>query len=109
MILVSIPNTYETVEREFGLAVENTIRDFQIWFERLSDMERLMGLCGFILLLFCLVISKSATRAADPGTSRSFAGSFTLVVVFSFVAGMLIDGPFDPRHFVNEEMIRSFL
>ncbi|WP_321490955.1 hypothetical protein [uncultured Hyphomonas sp.] len=109
MILASIPNAYETVEREFGHVVEDATRDFQVWYERLSDVERLMGLCGFILLLFFLVLSKSATRAADPGTGRSFAGSFTLVVVFSFVAGMLIDSPFDPRHFVNADMIRSFL
>ena len=109
MILASMPNTYEQVERELGHAVEDATRDFQIWFERLSDMERLMGLCGFILLLFCLIISKSATRSAAPGNGRSFAGSFTLVVVFSFVAGMLIDSPFDPRHFVNEDFISRIL
>ena len=109
MRLAAVPNTYETVERELAHAVEGATRDFQIWYERLSDVERLMGLCGFILLLFCLVISKSATRTADPGTARSSVGSFTLVVVFSFVAGMLIDSPFDPRHFVNADLIRSFL
>lgn len=109
MRMASVPNTYETLERDIGNLIEDALRDAQIWFERLSDVERLMGLCGFILLLFCLVISKSATRSADPSASRSFAGSFTLVVVFSFVAGMLIDSPFDPRHFVNEDMIRSFL
>jgi hypothetical protein len=109
MILASVPNTYETVEREFGRAMADTTRDLQVWFERLSDMERLMGLCGFILLLFFLILTKSATRSADPGNGRSFIGSFTLVVVFSFVAGMLIDSPFDPRHFVNEDFIRRFV
>ena len=109
MRMASVPNTYETLERDIGNLIDDASRDAQIWFERLSDMERLMGLCGFILILFCLVISKSATRAADPGTSRSFAGSFTLVVVFSFLAGMLIDSPFDPRNFVNEDFIRRIL
>ncbi len=109
MRMASIPNAYESLERDLGNMISQGTRDFQVWFERLSDTERLMGLCGFILLLFCLVIAKSATRAAVPGTSRSFAGSFTLVVVFSFMAGMLIDSPFDPRHFVNEDVIRSIL
>ncbi|MCA8890930.1 MAG: hypothetical protein KDA56_03725 [Hyphomonas sp.] len=109
MILASVPNTYETVEREFGRAMADATRDLQVWFERLSDMERLMGLCGFILLLFFLILAKAATRSADPGNGRSFIGSFTLVVVFSFVAGMLIDSPFDPRHFVNEDFIRRFV
>jgi hypothetical protein len=52
MISASIPNAYETVEREFGRVLADATRDIQVWFERLSDMERLMGLCGFILLLF---------------------------------------------------------
>ena len=73
MILATIPNTYQTVEEEFGRAIESGIRDFQIWFERLSDAERLMGLCGFILLLFCLGISKSATRAASPARTSASA------------------------------------
>ena len=53
MRMANIPNAYEKIERDLGRLIDEAARDAQIWFERLSDMERLMGLCGFILILFC--------------------------------------------------------
>ena len=79
--------------RDFGV-------DILAWVSRLTDMERLMGLVAFILVLFLLVISKASTRRREPGKARSFASAFTLVVVFSFFAGLVIDARFDASAYV---------
>ena len=105
MISGSTRSVYDTARQEVVYLADDVVRDTQLWFERLSDFERLMGLCGFILVLFFLVLTKAATRSADPSSSRSFVGSFTLVVVFSFLVGYVIDGgvdlePYIPRRFL---------
>ena len=92
-------DVYDDAVQRFVDAVQTGVGDLVHWFGRLSDVERLVGLCAFILVLFMLVLVKAKTRTSRPGRTRSFAGSFVLVVVFSFVAGLLIDSKFDPRQF----------
>ena len=91
---------YDKAEAEFLIMFEDMVGDFLHWFGRLTDLERLLGLCAFILTLFVLVVVKSSSGSSEPGKARSFVGSFTLVVAFSFLVGLLIDSEFDPRHFL---------
>lgn len=105
MISGSTQSAYDTALREIEYMVGDMIRDSQVWFDRLSDVERLVGLCGFILALFFLVLTKAATRSADPHSGRSFVGSFTLVVVFSFLTGYAIDGGLDLEAFIPRRFL----
>ncbi|HPF23116.1 MAG TPA: hypothetical protein PK417_06545 [Hyphomonas sp.] len=100
MIYASSQTVYDKAQTEFGDMVRDLVTGTLHWFGRLSDVERLVGLCAFILVLFMLVLVKATTRTHQPGKARSFVGSFVLVVVFSFLAGLLIDSEFDPRHFL---------
>ncbi|MCA8897350.1 MAG: hypothetical protein R3C00_01075 [Hyphomonas sp.] len=85
---------------EFLDMMRDFVDDTMYWLSGLSDVERLIGLCIFILLLFLLVLANGSSRTREPGRTRSFAGAFTLVVVFSFVAGLLIDSKIDPGQFL---------
>lgn len=106
---MSSQTVYEKAEREFIDMVRDLVGDITHWFGRLSDVERLIGLGAFILMLFLLVLVKAGSRERKPGKTRNFTGSFILVVTFSFLVGMLLDTPYDPRNFVNEDFIRSIL
>ena len=90
---------YDKAQTQFADMVRDLFGGLIHWFERLSDIERLVALCAFILVLFMLVLVKATTRTTKPGKTRSFIGSFVLVVTFSFLAGLLIDSKFDPRQF----------
>ncbi|MEZ5997998.1 MAG: hypothetical protein R3B98_04830 [Hyphomonas sp.] len=91
---------YEHTWDEFLVVARDFVDDTTDWMNGLSDTERLMGLCIFILLLFLLTIVNSSKREREPGKARSFTGAFLLIVMFSFVAGLLIDSPYDPRNFL---------
>ncbi len=83
---------------EFTVLWADFQRDATDWLAVRSDLERLMGLCIFILLLFLLMVARGRSRERKPGPGRSFAGAVTLVMVFSFCAGWLIDSRFDWPH-----------
>ena len=100
MITEVAHTVYDKAEQRFVDMVQTSVADLEHWFGRLSDIERLVGLCAFILVLFILVLVKATTRTSKPGKTRNFVGSFVLVVAFSFLAGMLIDSKFDPRQFL---------
>ncbi|MCA8899897.1 MAG: hypothetical protein KDA53_01465 [Hyphomonas sp.] len=91
---------YDDMWDEFLVVAKDFVDDVVDWMQGLSDLEQLMGLCIFILILFLLTLSNSANRDKDPGRARSFVGAFMLVVTFSFVAGLMIDTPYDPRNFL---------
>ena len=74
--------------------------DVMVWVSRLSDVERLIGLCAFILVLFLLVMAKSTTRRREPGKARSFASAFLLVVAFSFISGFAMDAEYNVSQYV---------
>lgn len=104
---MSSQTIYDEAQKEFIDMVRDLVGDVTHWFSRLSDLERLVGVAAFILILFLLVLVKSSTRERVPGKTRSFAGSFVLVITFSFLVGMLLDTPYDPRNFLTEDFIRS--
>lgn len=94
-------SVFEEATAEFLVLAREKGEDLMEWVNRLSDVERLIGLGLFIGVLFMLVLVQSARRKRDPGKARSFVGSFVLVVTFSFLVGLLIDSEFDPRHFLT--------
>lgn len=100
MITNAAQDVYGRAQSEFVDLVRDIIADLTHWFGRLSDLERLVGLCAFILVLFLLVLVKATTRESKPGKTRNFVGSFTLVVTFSFLVGLILDSRFDPRHWL---------
>jgi hypothetical protein len=106
---MSSKTVYDEAQQEFLDMVRDLVGDVTHWFSRLSDVERLVGLAAFILMLFLLVLVKASTREHVPGKTRNFAGSFVLVVTFSFLVGMLLDTPYDPRNFLNEDFIRNIV
>ena len=106
---MSSQTVYDEAQQEFIDMVRDLVVDVTHWFSRLSDLERLVGLGAFILMLFLLVVVKAGTREHKPAKSRNFVSSLVLVVTFSFFVGMLLETPFDPRNFVNEDFIRRFV
>ncbi len=106
---MSSQSIFDEAQSEFIDLVRDLVHDLTQWFSRLSDLERLVGLAAFILMLFLLVIVKASTRERKPAKSRNLASSLVLVVTFSFVVGMLLETPFDPRNFLTEDFIRSVL
>ncbi len=100
---------FDEAERNFSALTRDFARDMTHWFAQLSDLDRLLGLVLFILVLFVLVVVKSGTREQKPGKARSFVSAFVLVVTFSFVAGLLIDTRLDPRQFLPSDFMSNFL
>ena len=98
---------FDEAKLEFFDLVRDLVGDLTHWFSRLSDLERLVGLAAFILMLFLLVVVKAGTREHKPAKSRNFVSSLVLVVVFGFFVVMLLETPFDPRNFLNEDVIRN--
>ena len=108
MIVVAARSVYDTAQMKLVDLSEDVFGDLLRWFERLSDMERLIGLCAFIMGLFVMIVAKSASGSGGPGNTRGFLGAFTLVVAFSFLTGMVIDSRFDPRRFLADDFMSMF-
>ena len=106
---MSSQTIYEKAEHEFIDMVRDLVDDVVRWFSHLTDVERLIGLAAFILVLFLLVLVKAGSRERTPGKTRSFTAAFILVVTFSFLAGMLLDTPYDPRNLVSGDFISHVL
>lgn len=100
-----MPSAYDEARDGFVDMSRAAMHDAADWFQGLTDLERLMGLCGFIMALFVLVVVKATTRTAEPGHGRSFISSFVLVVVFSFLAGMVIDSDLDWRQYLPANFV----
>ena len=62
-----------------------------------------------ILLLLTLMLVGLVTLFQQIGVlfGTSCLFSLVLVVVFGFFVGMLLETPFDPRNFLNEDVIRN--
>jgi hypothetical protein len=100
---------YDEAQEKLAALAHDFMRDMTRWFGQLSDLERLLGLCVFILVLFVLVVVKAGRREHAPGKARSFVSSFVLVVTFSFVVGLLLDTSYDPRRFLPADFMPNFV
>lgn len=92
---VSSNSMTDRVLDELARALNAAYRDISVWVSRLDDIEKLFFICGFILLLFMLILVKAASRPKVPSRRRSFFTSLVLVMVFAFGAGWIIDSRLD--------------
>jgi hypothetical protein len=71
------------------------VRDVNLWASRLSDGERVIGICVFALVLLFLMVRRPRDYKQGGGMGRQFAFAFVIVVIFGFGVGWLFDGRFD--------------
>ncbi|MEQ8301523.1 MAG: hypothetical protein RH945_13360 [Hyphomonas sp.] len=65
--------------------------DFSIWTSRLSDAERVVGLCLFVLVLMCLMIRPRRKPKREVKTGPQFTYALIIIMIFSFGIGMAFD------------------
>ncbi|MEE9380445.1 MAG: hypothetical protein V3V03_03485 [Hyphomonadaceae bacterium] len=65
--------------------------DLNVWLQRLSESEKLLGLCIFILVLLYFVIRRPSDQKESGAMGRQFAMALVVVVFFSFGIGWLVD------------------
>ncbi len=82
---------YQAVFEQFMIEVRFYLGEVQGWLLSLSDGEKILGLCAFVLVLMLIIVSK-ARRNEDPGSNgRQFSGALVLVLIFAFGAGWTLD------------------
>jgi hypothetical protein len=82
---------YKAAFEQFMIEVRFYLGEVQGWLMSLSDGEKILGLCAFVLFLLLMIISK-ARRNEDPGSNgRQFSGALVLVMIFAFGAGWTLD------------------
>ena len=65
--------------------------DLYHWVTTLSDQERMIGICVFILVLMYMIFSRRVKKDVDTGSGRQFSGALLLVIIFAFGAGWSMD------------------
>lgn len=85
--IIPIDRIWNLIVRE----AHNGAHEFSIWTSRLSDAERIAGLCVFIMILFCLMVRprKRPRRAAKSGPQFTYA--VIIVIIFAFGFAMTFD------------------
>ncbi|MEQ9435180.1 hypothetical protein [Hyphomonas sp.] len=85
--IIPIDRIWNLIVRE----AQNGAHEFSIWTSRLSDAERIAGLCVFIMILLCLMVRprKRPRRAARSGPQFTYA--VIIVMIFAFGFGMTFD------------------
>ena len=99
--MVSSNNIYpiEEIWDLFMHEVRRGASDLGIWLERLSDTQRVFGLCVFALILLILAFrpqqlaKRQKKREAKQGSEFIFA--LAIVMVFAFGVGWGMDGGVD--------------
>ena len=71
--------------------VRHGANDFSIWASRLSDAERIAGLCVFILILMCLMVRPRRKPRRDVKAVPQFTYAMIIVMIFAFGIGMAFD------------------
>ena len=66
--------------------------DFSIWIARLSDGERVVGLCVFALTIMILMMRPARKQKTSRGKGTQFVFALAIVVIFGFGAGWILDG-----------------
>ncbi len=65
--------------------------DLYSWVTNLSDNERVIGICLFIMVLIYMIFSRRVRKNTDSGNGRQFGGALLLVLIFAFGAGWNMD------------------
>ena len=106
--MVSSNNIYpiEEIWHLFMHEVRRGASDLGIWLERLSDTQRVFGLCVFALILLILAFrpqqlaKRKKKREAKQGSEFIFA--LVIVMVFAFGVGWAFDGSLDIGHLIGK-------
>ncbi len=75
--------------------------DFSIWIARLSDGERVVGLCVFALTIMILMMAPTKKRKTPRGKSTQFVFALAIVMIFGFGAGWLFEDNAGVGEFVS--------
>ncbi len=85
------PGLYEAAWKQVMIDLRAYLGVVQSWIETLSETEKVVGLCVFVVVLMILIVNRSR-RKRDPGSNgRQFTGALVLVVIFAFGAGFTVD------------------
>ena len=71
--------------------VQSGAHDFGIWTARLSDGERVVGLCVFALTILLLMMGPTKKRTTPRGKGTQFVFALAIVMIFGFGAGWLFE------------------
>ena len=75
--------------------------DFSIWIARLSDGERVVGLCVFALTILLLMMRPKKKRKTPRGKGTQFVFALAIVMIFGFGAGWLFEDNAGVGEFVS--------
>lgn len=75
--------------------------DFSIWIARLSDGERVVGLCVFALTILLLMMGPTKKRTTPRGKGTQFVFALAIVMIFGFGAGWLFEEDAGVGEFVS--------
>ena len=75
--------------------------DFSIWIARLSDGERVVGLCVFALSIMILMAVSTKKRKTSREKGTQFVFALAIVIIFGFGAGWLFDDDAGVGEFVS--------
>ena len=82
---------YQRAFDQFLVEVKFYFGEVQDYFIGLSEAERTLGLCLFILFIIYLIVAR-ARRKYNPGSiGRQFVGAVVLVGMVLFVSDILFD------------------
>ena len=65
--------------------------DLYDWVTTLSNEERVIGICLFIIVLIYMIFSRRVRKNTDTGSGRQFGGALVLVLIFACGAGWNMD------------------
>ncbi len=77
---------------DFHRDIKHFSRDIQDWMHNLSTGEAMIGLCLFTLVLLFIMIRRPQGYKQGGGMTRQFVLAMTVVVLFGFGAGYLMEG-----------------
>jgi hypothetical protein len=80
---------------------QSRAHDFAIWTARLSDAERVVGLCVFALTIMILMMGPAKKRKTSRGKGTQFVFALAIVMIFGFGAGWLVEDNAGVGEFVS--------
>ena len=75
--------------------------ELSIWTARLSDGERVVGLCVFALTILLLMMRPKKKRKTPRGKGTQFVFALAIVMIFGFGAGWLFEDNAGVGEFVS--------
>lgn len=80
---------FDRIWHEITRELSELSREFIIWVERLSDAEKIIALCVFIIALFLLTVRLAGGKKRDRSETVQFVFAMALVILFGYGAGWM--------------------